>query len=382
MKVAVVGPGFVRAGYIGNHVRAFPRVGVTCKLAAPGRGYQLRQPVFCAPGLEFYQFRARKGAPIWPSDWRLLKGLVDWADLVHVYHTAFPVCALAAVVARLRGKPLVVTTADHVVRKSVLWRSSSYVPWLLADRVVAFAEEEVRWLASVGVRAAKVVKVPLGIDVDRLSDFTLPQGHTLSRDHTLPQGGCRRDDEPVTVLFVGRKHPDKNLETLIRCVRAVCDRADRPVRCVLVGRRHVERYARRLERLIDDLGLQGAVDFVGDVPDGMDFMDYYARSDIFVDVARFGTFEVVVLEAMAFGLPVVVSERVGVAEIVAAEDCGIVVDPDDGGAIVQALLELVQGRERREQMGSRGRAAARERYDYASMAQALKRLYEDVLAHV
>jgi len=370
MKVAVIGPGFVRAGYIGNHVRAFHNVGVTCKLAAPGRDYQALQTAFSAPGVEGYQFRTEKGLPVWPGDWQLLRRLVNWSDLVHVYHTAFPICTLAAVVAKAYRKPLVVTTTDHVVRKDTLWRLNSHIAWLLADRVVAYTEEEKQWLVTVGVNAAKIVKVPLGINVVRLDSYSSTKNRR------------RSSDKQVQILFVGRKHPDKNLETLIRCIRVVCDKASQPVQCILVGRRQVEEYAQKLERLINDLGLEDVVYFVGEVPDGTSFLNYYVNADVFVDIALFGTFEVVVLEAMAFGLPVVVSERVGVAEVVAHEQCGLVVDPTDDEAVVHALLDLIKHPERRAQLARRSRKAVQERYSYISMVRDLKSIYEDVLAHV
>ncbi|MBN1993486.1 MAG: glycosyltransferase family 4 protein [Anaerolineae bacterium] len=364
MNITVIGPGFTRAGYLGNHVRAFPEWDIACKLAVPGSNYQAQQPALTAPGLEGYQFKTIKGIPIWPGDWRLLYRLVNWAELVHVYHTAFPICTLAAVVAKMRRKPLVVTTADHIVRKAALWRLNSHLAWLLADTVVAYTKEEKQWLVSIGVNEKKIIKVPLGIDVSRLRSHY---------DEKKKNGYV--EEQALKILFVGRKHPDKNLETLIRCMRAVGNSAGRPVKCMLVGRRHREGYAQKLEQLIDKLNLNNVIDFIGEVPDGVNFLDYYANADIFIDIATFGAFEVVVLEAMAFSLPIIVSRRVGVAEIVQKEKCGYIVDPLDEAQIIQTLLALLKNKEKRLQLGQAGYCAVQERYTYRQMTKSLADLY-------
>jgi glycosyltransferase involved in cell wall biosynthesis len=369
IRVGIVGAGIAREGLIGCHVREFHRFGVTCRMAYDTYEYVPRHPVISWPelGVEAYNLKCLKCIPLNWISYQNLSRVIRWADLVHVYHTAYPTSGIGALMAWFHRKPLVVTTADHVVYKGLHCRLSSYVPWLLADRIVAYVEGERQWLSSVGVKPDRVSLIPLGIDVDRHA------GHHQSR-----RQGSRRGVEKgyLEILFAGRKHPDKNLHTLVRCAVRAARQSEVPVRLTLVGREHDVRYAVALRRLIAALHAEDIIHYVAEVRDRDAFLDHYVNADLFVDIAAYGAFEVVVLEAMAFELPVVVSHTVGAAEIVAREDCGIVVGPLNEGEIVNALLALVRDEDRRRRLGQAGYQAVCERYSYRQMAGQLAALYQ------
>jgi glycosyltransferase involved in cell wall biosynthesis len=372
LKLGIVGAGIAREGLIGCHVREFHHLGVTCKMAYDTYKYVPRHPVISWPelGVEAYNLRCLKTIPLNRISYQILSRVVRWADVVHVYHTAYPTSVIGALMARLYHKPLVVTTADHVVHKGLPYRLSSYIPWLLADRIVAYVEGEREWLASVGVKSKRVSLIPLAIDVARHAE------HHRSRRKESRRG---LQKGYIEVLFAGRKHPDKNLHTLIRCAVRVARQSEVPVRFTLVGREHDTRYAAALRRLIVELHAESVVHYVTEVRDRDAFLDHYVSSDVFVDIAAYGAFEVVVLEAMAFELPVVVSRTVGAAEIVAREGCGIVVGPLDEGAIVRTLLALVGDEEERLRLGQAGYRAVCERYTYRRMAEQLAALYQTLI---
>lgn len=111
-----------------------------------------------------------------------------------------------------------------------------------------------------------------------------------------------------------------------------------------------------------------------------DIPDLFASSDVFLLATRGETFGMVVIEAMAAGVPVVASAVGGVPEIITGRDIGRTVSsltPDAFAAAVNELLDL--GAERKA-LGERGRASLPGRFDLAHMGQMLTKTYTEMLA--
>jgi glycosyltransferase involved in cell wall biosynthesis len=84
------------------------------------------------------------------------------------------------------------------------------------------------------------------------------------------------------------------------------------------------------------------------------------------------------LEAMALGVPVVVTDVGAMAEVVRQAGCGIVVPPDDELALADALGKVLSDPALRDRLGRAGRAAATERYDCGRTIDDLVQVYEEV----
>jgi glycosyltransferase involved in cell wall biosynthesis len=90
-------------------------------------------------------------------------------------------------------------------------------------------------------------------------------------------------------------------------------------------------------------------------------------------------FGLVLVEAMACGLPVIASRAHGPAAIVAHGSTGWLIRPDDEDALVHALLSAANGHQERRARGQRAQTASR-RYDWAEIARRFASLYEELLA--
>ena len=115
-----------------------------------------------------------------------------------------------------------------------------------------------------------------------------------------------------TILFVGRLHPVKGVQYLLKAMKIV--RISEPsARLVLIGDGE-ERD--NLEYLTDTIGIRGCVIFVGRIPfeRTSEIADYMCQADMFVLPSLSEGFGLVILEAMASGLPIVAT-RVGVSQI-------------------------------------------------------------------
>src|SRR3990172_8991464 len=97
------------------------------------------------------------------------------------------------------------------------------------------------------------------------------------------------------------------------------------------------------------LGIPEAVTFAGTQTEGLE--RYYRAADIFIMLSKFDTFGMVVLEAMAASLPVIVSSNVGAKDLVIHGGNGFIVEEEmDAGGIAD-LIGLLLDRELRSRMG-------------------------------
>lgn len=106
----------------------------------------------------------------------------------------------------------------------------------------------------------------------------------------------------------------------------------------------------------------------------------FSRWDALAMPSRHDPFPIVVLEAMAHGLPVLGVRRDGITEQL-SPDCGILVEPEDAGALADRMIGLARmGAAERRALGLRGRERVRESFTIAQQAQSLAAAYEATLA--
>lgn len=107
-----------------------------------------------------------------------------------------------------------------------------------------------------------------------------------------------------------------------------------------------------------------------------DVSGFYNAADLFVFLPEFEGFGIVALEAMASGLPLVVSQGSAFPEIL-AEGGGVMVDPDAPEHIAGSIQALLQDRERRLGMGAAGRAVVEKKYSWDAVALQLEAIFID-----
>lgn len=159
------------------------------------------------------------------------------------------------------------------------------------------------------------------------------------------------DDAPV-IVFVGKLTPGKQPLELVRAFAKV--RRARPCWLLLVGdgelRGEIESLVKREQ--IPDVRLAGFMN-QAQIPSA------YTAADVFVLPSRADVWGMVVNEALNFGLPVVLSDKVGAAyDLALAAGNGLVFPADDVQALARSLEQLVRDAALREQMGARSLVVA------------------------
>lgn len=231
-----------------------------------------------------------------------------------------------------------------------------YVELVAGERFAAYARSYMRWFFGamdrvfVSSHAYRGELVELGLEPERIQ--LLPRGvdaERFSPERRIPGFFDRWGLLPGTLfLYVGRLTPQKNLDALLAAFAALSAR-DPDARLAIVGDGP--------EREALESCAPSAVAFTGYL-DGDELAAAYASADAFVFPSRTDTFGNVVLEAMASGLPPIVSLEGGPRELIESGHDGLAVDCGDPAALAQAMEVLAAEPALRRRLGLRARDRA------------------------
>jgi glycosyltransferase involved in cell wall biosynthesis len=192
---------------------------------------------------------------------------------------------------------------------------------------------------------------------------------------TVVRRGSSRD--VWTIGTVGLLRPRKGIEVLLQSVARL--RAERlPVRLRLIGPTETDGYAQRLRDLASQLKIESYVDWVGFVSD---VNQELSRLDVMVLPSLLAEgLPMVVIEAMAAGVPVVGTRVDGTADVIRSGDNGLLAEPDDVESLTHQLSCLVRGQAEADGLRARAKRCQRESFSDRSMAAGVAAVYQQVLA--
>ena len=179
--------------------------------------------------------------------------------------------------------------------------------------------------------------------------------------------------DAMVILFVGMNFESKGLETIIRAVGLLKSRhpADR-AHVLVVGKGDESRF----RRIAVEAGCADAITFAGAHRDGLS--RFHAAADVFAMPASFETFSMATLEAMAAGLPVVISDRMGVRDIVRDGVNGFVTDSSRPTEACASRLGELLDQQRRVSLGQAARNTAAE-HGWDHVAKVVMDTYQRLL---
>lgn len=188
-----------------------------------------------------------------------------------------------------------------------------------------------------------------------------------------------RPDGDRWVLTVARLEPYKGVDTVLKAVAQLRhDGLDLNYLVVGSGKK-----ADRYRQLAEELGIEEAVRFVGNVPDA-ELPALYNAALAYLGVSRRADgsrvegFGVALAEASACGLPVIAGRSGGLAEAVRDGETGLVVDPEDPAAVAAALSRLVTDQLLARRLGQAGRKAVETYYNWDRVIRDLREIEAQV----
>jgi glycosyltransferase involved in cell wall biosynthesis len=287
-------------------------------------------------------------------------------DLVHTHDFYSNIFGMLG--AALAGVPARVASRRESAVRPPMKRRVERGAYRLAQAVVANCQEVRRQLIQEGVRADRVVVIPNGVDLERLTPAVgLPREEALAILKLQGAAGRR------LVTIVANLHPVKDHATFLRAARRV--HAQMPEAAfVLAGEGELDE---PLRALATELGLERDVFFIGPcrhVP------DLLALSDVCVLSSRSEGLANAILEYMVAARPVVVTDVGGAREAVADGETGYIVPRGNEEAMAERVLTLLRDPSRRQTLGELGRRVAEECFSCAAQLARTEALYGKLLA--
>lgn len=181
--------------------------------------------------------------------------------------------------------------------------------------------------------------------------------------------------QPV-VLYTGRIELNKGSLELLQSVDRVASRFPE-VEYVIAGGRHNSIDDQALERALGTNGKREKVRLLGHVA-WQQLAEWYRRATVFVMPSHYETFGISVIEAMAFGLPVIASNVGGLPEVVEDGVTGILVPPGDAKALAGAIIRLLSDADLRRRLAQAGQARVRSEFTIDRIVDRTLAIYESV----
>lgn len=277
-------------------------------------------------------------------------------DLVQSYLFPAQLWVASAAVLAKRSVPLVTTEqSTHNYRRRWWYRPADR--WMYSRyRAIACNSREtleslVRWVPGAKPRACVI---PNGVPIERFESAQPP-----------PRASVLPDDGSPLLMFVARIEPEKDHATLLRALAQVPE-----ARLALVGEGVLRP---QMEALAASLGIRERVHFLGRRPDVPQLLKL---ADVYVHSSHWEGFGVAAVEAMAAGMPVIVSDVPGLSQVVGS--AGLLFPPGDADCLARHIRSLLASEPLRRQLAQAGRARARS-FSIERSVEAYINLYQSVL---
>ncbi|HQO77514.1 MAG TPA: glycosyltransferase family 4 protein [Thermodesulfobacteriota bacterium] len=282
------------------------------------------------------------------------------ADLIHFFD--FTQLSLLWALTRKKPCPLVVTPAAgqellppfSLLRKtfcSLMVYCTSNVSCFLAD-----TPEKRKGLIELGIAKEKIAHLVMNTDYPAMSSLT-------------------RQEEPV-ILTIGRYDPGKGLHILVDAAAEVLDHHPETIFYV-VGTIHDNAYYRQLRKKIR--GQEERIRFTGPLQQE-DLLKLFSRAQLFVLPSVNDPRGLIILDAMAAGIPVVASRIEGLSSLIVDGEDGVLVPPGDASSLSTAILDLLENGDKRTSLVQKGRQTAANCY-WKSYAETVSALYQRIIEH-
>jgi glycosyltransferase involved in cell wall biosynthesis len=276
--------------------------------------------------------------------WRAVR-LARSFDLVHA-HWLYPAGIAGLVTAKARSIPLVVTSHGGDLN---LARTSSVLTLLsrqisrASNKCIGVSHNLCEQFLSFGVPSKDVTFIPYGVDIDNDS--------ALSASDHIPEFKAFRGYSGFRILYIGSLNERKSVETLVDA----CDqlkKGSRNIMCVVIGSGPTKEV---LQNKVRENSLKGIVFMDPIAPSCVS--SWMSAADVLILPSVSEGRPVVVLEAMAMGLPVIATDIPGTRELVQNLKTGLLFEPGNTKQLVQSVEKLIEDETLRKKMSVQAKSS-------------------------
>ncbi len=321
----------------------------------------------------FAESRRNKSTPLvhfpmrWKIDLRVVRQMISYVrrEKFNLIHTHSPRAGVVGALVSLRtGVPLIhhvhsPTARDTESRfRNALNSFTEKLCFARASRLIPVSASLEQYLLDRGLRAKKIRPVLNGVPVQKDIDVLRYVGQTLVLG--------------TVALFRPRKGTEVLIQSLSRLRRAGLD-----VRMLAVGPFETPEYEKSVRALVSELDLDDAITWTGFTTE---VFAQFSNMHAFVLPSLYGEgMPMVVLEAMSAGLPVISTTVEGIPEVIREGREGLLVPPDDVGALVAAVTRITDKVVDLAELGQNGKERQRAHFSDESMAKGVANVYRELL---
>ncbi|PCC99782.1 glycosyltransferase [Halopseudomonas pelagia] len=290
--------------------------------------------------------------PIWIGSLGLFIGRRLGVPVVYTYHTRLEHYA--------HFVPLPGNLFRNLISHSLIKRFANKCDGIV---VPTYSAEE--YLRMIGVKTPTFVQ-PTGIDFQRFQAVDESELAALRKELRIGQ--------EIVLISVARLSNEKNIDFMIDAVQQLRLEMEQPFRLLMIGDGHQRQ---RLQKRIDELRLGAWFSLIGAV-DPAQIATYYRLGDLFVFASKSETQGMVILEAMAAGMPVVAIRSSGIDDVIEQGVNGFKT-PENQRLWQAEVAKLICDADLRQRMGSNARNSAKA-HSVDQFAMEIKSIYAEILA--
>jgi len=272
-------------------------------------------------------------------------------DIVHTH--GYFASTIGRIAAKITRVPVIITHLHtsfcNLNRRNVIIDKFFNV---FTDRIIAVSEKIKESFAQAGYNIDKAKVIYNGVDASKFP--------------------VRSADNKMNVIIVASLYEHKGHIYLLRAFKKVL--RDFPEACLwIVGEGPLRK---SLERETVNMNIANQVHFWGERKNVFSLL---LQSSIFVLSSIREGLGIAAIEAMATGLPLVVTNIGGLPEVVINEETGFTVPPKDSEALAETISTLLKNPELRRRMGNKGRKVFEEKFTQGKMINKLDAIYQELL---
>ena len=316
---------------------------------------------------------------LWSYSYPLHKKLKKTAkdfDLIHITSTFLFASTLGAYYAKKNNVPYIISPRGNLMKEPLNQKSALkkiFYIGLIEEKNLQNASaihftvpKEKKEYKEQGFSYNNSIMIPNGIDPET---FKEAEPGLFRKKFNIPE------DKKI-VLFLSRLAWKKGLDTLIPAFKKVSEQNPNSI-LVIAGKEN--KYKKKILKMIasNNLKLDKDVIFTGMIT-GEDKTAAFQDSDVFVLSSYSENFGMAVAEAMNFGLPVVITENIGIASEIKKRDAGIVTVKDKD-LVANNILKILQNPEFARDIGQRGRKLVGEKYLMSAIADRWVEEYQKLI---
>ena len=306
---------------------------------------------------------------------KAIKSQISHADIVLIHSLYRFTSTVAAYYCRKYKIPYIIRP-HGTLDPFLLYRRRSL---LKLAYISLFERKNFKFAAAIQYSSLIEERVSRNLIPDSSSSLIIPEGIELKDFLKLPSSRVFHASYPrmankILILFLGRFHQKKGLESLIKAYAMVAKSCPN-VHLILAGSGDQD-YIKHISMRLNDTDLTSRSTITGQLNEDQK-LAVLACADLFVLPSHGENFGLAVVEAMACGMPVLISDKVGIWPEVAEYEAGLVTTSDPS-QIAGAMETLVNDAALRMKLGQNGRRLVEERFNIDIMAKKMEAEYQSL----